>query len=223
MIIKMLKNKDIKAVLFDLDGTLIDTERVYRACWPVAFAKFGYNLTDEQALEKRSLGQPYVYDYFKNLFGPDINYDEIKSYCVELVEARLREEGIILKPGVLDFLSYLKSINMKTAIVTASDLDRTKKYIESLNIIKYFDEIISTKSVEKGKPAPDVYEYAARELSLSPSECIAIEDSPNGVLSAYEAGCNVVMIPDQSEPDATLKQKLVACFDNMSQMIDFVK
>lgn len=73
---------NIKAVLFDLDGTIVDTERIYRSCWPIAFKQFGYDLTDEQALYKRSLSQPYVYDYFKGLFGDQIDYDAIKNYCV---------------------------------------------------------------------------------------------------------------------------------------------
>lgn len=219
---KFSKN-NIRAVLFDLDGTLIDTERVYRSCWPVAFKEFGYDLSDEQALYKRSLGQPFVYDYFKKLFGENIDYDAIKKYCVKLVEDRLKVEGIKLKKGVIETLEYLKTTDLKTAIVTASDLDRTKKYISSLNIIDYFDKIISTKSVERGKPAKDVYVYACNEINVEPCECIAVEDSPHGITSAYSAGCNVIMIPDQSLPTSDDKNKIITCFDDMSKIIDLLK
>lgn len=219
---KFSKN-NIKAVLFDLDGTIVDTERIYRSCWPIAFKQFGYDLTDEQALYKRSLSQPYVYDYFKGLFGDQIDYDAIKNYCVTLVEDRLNAEGIKLKKGVKETLEYLKNTNLKTAIVTASDVNRAEKYISDLNILGYFDNIISTKLVKNGKPAKDVYIYACNELNVEPFECLAIEDSPHGITSAYNAGCNVIMIPDQSLPTDDDKNKIVDCFDDMSKIIDLLK
>lgn len=186
-------------------------QREFIVLHPIAFKKYGYDLTDEQVLYKRSLGQAYIYDYFKGLFDDEIDYDAIKIYCVTLVEERLKAEGIRLK------------INLKVAIVTTSDLDRTKKYIDNLNIINYFDSIISTKSVENVKPAKDVYVYACNEFNVEPCECITVEDSSNGITSAYSAGCNVIMIPDQSIPTEDEKNKIVAYFDDMSKIIDLLK
>lgn len=213
---------NIKAVIFDLDGTLIDTEKYYRVAWPAAAKHFGYDMSDEQSLLLRSLGQPFAPAQFKEWFGPDCNYEEIKNYRKKLMNDILEKNGIELKPGAMEILNYLKSNGFLTAMATANPYNRTVKYLKQLELYDYFDKIICATMVKEGKPSPDVYDYSCKELNLSPDECIAVEDSPNGVLSAYRAGCKVIMIPDQSQPDEKLSRCLYAKSDTLSDIKNYL-
>ena len=102
-----------------------------------------------------------------------------------------------------------------TAIATANEYPRTKRYLEKLGIGEYFDKIICADMVKLGKPAPDIYIYACKELGIAPDRVFAVEDSPNGVKSAYDAGCKVIMVPDLTEPDKELKKLLFARVDDL--------
>ncbi len=208
----------IDTVIFDMDGTLIDTEKYYRICWPQALAAFGYHMTDEQALSMRSLGRPFAPVRLKEMFGDEIDYHQVRNKRKELMEACLAREGIQLKPGAVELLTWLKEQGIRTAIATATDMERTNRYLEQLGLLQYFDTIISATMVKEGKPSPDIYLYACEQLGRKPQDCIAVEDSPNGAISAYRAGCKVVMVPDQTQPDEELREKLFACVENLTEI-----
>ena len=210
--------KKIKAVLFDLDGTLTDTEKYYQSAWPEALKHFGYEMSPEKPLELRSLGRPFVFEKFREWYGEDVDYWAIRDYRKALVEDILKEEGIPLKPGVHETLSWLKEHNIFISLVTANDKERAHRYLKKIGLFDYFNAIICADMVEKGKPAPDIYAYACKELQVAPAETFAVEDSPNGCMSAYRAGCNVIMIPDLSEPDEELQKILYARLDSLTDM-----
>ena len=212
----------IQAVIFDMDGTLIDTEKYYRRFWPMALAEFGYRMTDEQALTMRSLGRPFAPRQLKGWFGEDFDYIAVRDRRKELMEETIDREGIERKPGVLELLKRLKQEGMTTAIATATDLERTGKYLKMTGLEGYFDRLISATQVKEGKPSPDIYLYACEQLGVSPEDCIAVEDSPNGVLSAYRAGCKVVMVPDQTEPDEELSRLLYAKVTRIDSLTDLL-
>ena len=111
----------IKAVLFDLDGTLTDTEKYYRIAWPKALEHFGYEAGDELALELRSLGRPFAPRRFKEIYGDDFDYNKVREYRKGLVEELIGENGIPLKPGAREILAFLKDAGILTALVTANE------------------------------------------------------------------------------------------------------
>jgi DNA helicase-2/ATP-dependent DNA helicase PcrA len=210
-----LEKKNIRAVLFDLDGTLTDTEKYYQTAWPRALEHFGYKAPQGFALELRSLGRPFAPTKFKEVFGDDFDYSKVREYRKALIEDIIKENGIPLKPGAKEILKWLRDKGILTALVTANDYARAERYLKKIDLFDYFDRIICANMVSQGKPAPDIYAFACSELDLNPSDTFAVEDSPNGVTSAYEAGCNVIMIPDLTEPDAELSKKLYARLDDL--------
>lgn len=209
----------IRTVLFDLDGTLIDTEKYYRICWRQALKDFGYEMTDEQALSMRSLGRPFAPARLKELFGEEIDYYAVRDRRKELMNACIEAHGIAVKPGAVRLLEYLRAHRIPAAVATATDPVRTKKYLDDTGLAGYFDAVISATMVKEGKPSPDIYLYACKQLGEKPEHCLAVEDSPNGVMSAWRAGCKVVMVPDQTQPDEALHQKLYAKADTLEDVI----
>ena len=204
----------IKAVIFDLDGTLTDTEKFYQKAWPEALSHFGYKVEPWMPLELRSLGRPFA---FKEWFGEDFDYDKVRAYRKELIEKYL-EPGIPLKPGAEEILKWLRENGYIVAMATANDLPRTERYLGRIGIRPLFDRLICADMVKQGKPAPDIYAYACEALGLPPDQTIAVEDSPNGVRSAAAAGCKTVMVPDLTEPDEELSKLLWARVDKLTDI-----
>ncbi|MCR5669608.1 MAG: HAD family phosphatase [Butyrivibrio sp.] len=223
MTVNYVLDKEIKAVLFDMDGTLTDTEKYYQVAWPKALAHFGYEMKEGQALELRSLGRPFAPAKFKEWFGEDFDYGEVREYRKSIVEEMVKETGIPLKPGAKEILTWLRQQGIYTALVTANEYPRAERYLKKIELFEYFDRIICANMVSQGKPAPDIYAFACSKLSLDPSETFAVEDSPNGVTSAYDAGCNVIMVPDLTEPDEELKKKLYARCDDLMGIKELIK
>ncbi|MCR4697237.1 MAG: HAD family phosphatase [Lachnospiraceae bacterium] len=204
-----LDTRNIK-VIFDLDGTLIDTEKLYRKYWPMALADYGYELSDERALMLRSLGRPFAPAQFKEWYGEDFDYNLVRNRRKEYVEGYIEKNGVELRPGVKEILEYLRDKKITVAIATATDYERTDKYLNMTGIREYFEHIICATMVEHGKPAPDIYEYACSKLNANPSDCFAVEDAPNGVKSAHAAGLKVIFVADQAPADDSIKDMLYA-------------
>ena len=101
-------------------------------------------------------------------------------------------------------------------------MERATRYLKKIGLETYFDRIISATMVKEGKPSPDIYIYACEQLGLQPEKCLAVEDSPNGITSAYHAGCRVIMVPDQTEPEEELKALLSARVDTLSDLIGLI-
>lgn len=210
----------IKAVIFDMDGVLIDTEKHYNAAWCEAARMAGFeDFKREHALMLRSCDARLAAEMMKDIFGADFDYYAIREVRRRLVAKRLEEYGLEKKPGIDEILAFLRGSGIKTAVATATPIELTLQHLEKIGVKDQFDKIVSAKQVARGKPAPDVYLYACEQIGERPSDCIAVEDSPNGIRSAYAAGCKPVMVPDLTPPDEELKPLLYAAADSLEDLI----
>ena len=200
----------VKAVIFDMDGVLIDTEKWLNKYWRQAAAEAGYDMTVEDGLAIRSRAAKYAAPFLQEQFGADFPYWTIRERRKELMKAHIAANGIDKKPGVDELLDYLRAHRIKTAVATATDPARTKDYLTRIGIYDKFDRIVCATMVENGKPKPDIYLYACEQIGEAPADCIAVEDSPNGVRSATDAGIRTVMVPDLAEPDADTAKRIAA-------------
>ena len=214
---------DVKAVLFDLDGTLIDTERYYRRMWPKALEHFGYHMSDEQYLSLRSLGRSFAREQFKEWYGEDFDYDAVRAYRSALFSECVKADGgIKAKTGAVEILSWLGSRGIICAIATATDRDRAENFLTQAGLISYFDRICCASQVKEGKPKPDLYLFACRELGLSPDECLAVEDAPNGIRSAAAAGLRVVFVPDQTQDEPEVEELIYARAEDLTGLKNII-
>ena len=205
--------------LFDMDGTLFDTEKYYNRAWKQAISDAGYELPEEEVLKLRSLGRPFAVEQFKKWFGSEVDYRAIREHRKELMKEFLSGQ-IPLKPAVPETLQNLKEQGYRLAVVTATNPEQAEHNLGTASIRPYFDAVICATMVERGKPAPDVYEYACHTLNVAPEDCYAVEDSPNGVRSAFDAGCRVIMIPDLTQPDEETGQLLYRKLDTFRALIN---
>lgn len=213
----------VKGVLFDMDGVVLDTEKLYARFWVEAAHALGYPMTYEQALGMRSLSGTAGQAKLESYFGPGVSRAIMREKRVELMDAFVAQYGVEAKAGIHELLDALKGKGIKTAIATSSPMDRARRYLDSLNLTEKFDCICSGHDVKRGKPEPDIYLHAAACLSLSPEKCLAIEDSPAGILSAHRAGCMPVLVPDLDGSDEQMRKILYAEADSLPDIMELIK
>ncbi|MGI6472716.1 MAG: HAD family hydrolase [Candidatus Methanomethylophilaceae archaeon] len=209
----------IKAILFDMDGVLIDTERINLRFTIEAAKDFGFDLKPEDALKQRSTAPEESDRYYRSVYGEDFDFYAIRDERRRRMRDFIEENGLDLKEGVREVFEHLEKMNLKKAVVTSTQYDRAMNYIRMLGIENRFDAIVSASMVERGKPYPDVYLYATEKINEKPENCIAVEDSPNGVRAAYGAGCKVAIFPDLTEPDEEMRNMGTWVLKSMESLI----
>ena len=213
----------LRAVIFDMDGLLIDTEKHLVRCWCQAAQEMGFDMQTRHALHIRSLAGKYAAPYLKSELGEDFDYSRVRKRRKELVAQALAEYGLERKKGALELLKWLKEKGIRTAVATATDEERASRYLSEIGVLSYLDRVVCARMVENGKPMRDVYLYACRQLGERPQDCLALEDSPNGVLSAWRAGCGVVMVPDLTQPDEEIRPILTGLAPDLSAVIPLIE
>lgn len=211
--------KPVSGVLFDMDGVILDTEKLYTRFWQEAGIALGYPMTHEHALGMRSLNRHIGAARIREYFGEDADYEAIRQKRIELMDTFIAEHGVEAKPGIRELLDALDAKGIPAAITTSSPLARVQAYLGPLGLLERFRKIVTGYDVKNGKPEPDIYLYGAEVIGKAPGRCLAIEDSPAGILSAYRAGCMPVMVPDQDKADPDTLSRLYALCGSLTDVI----
>lgn len=212
----------VRGVVFDMDGTLLDTEKLYMRFWLEAAQRLGYPMRPEHALHIRSMAAMYAEPLLKREVCADFDYFAVRSLRRELMEAYIDEAGVDPKPGMLETLRALKARGLRIGLATATEEKRARKYLSLVGAEEYFDAITCASMVERGKPAPDIYLLAAKRLCILPGEAIAVEDAPTGIRAAHDAGLWPVMVPDRDQPDEATRALCFAVVDSLQDVLSLL-
>ncbi len=189
-----------KAVIFDLDGTLVDSMWVWKNVDIDFLEKRNYSMPDdlEKSIEGFSFTETAV--YFKERFRLPDSIEEIKDEWVSMAE-EFYSSKIKLKEGVLDLLNILKSKDIKMGIATSNSRELAEMTLKNNNILDYFEILVTSCDVPKGKPFPDVYLKVSDYFNLNPMDCLVFEDTHAGVIGAKRAGMDVFAVYDYYSKD----------------------
>lgn len=217
------EHREVRGVLFDMDGVVIDTEKLYTRFWMEAAADLGHPMTLTQALQMRSLGSIESQEKLDSFFGSGVlEYDVLRNRRIELMEAFIAEHGIEEKKGIRELLACLKEKGIPCAITSSSSIPLIRRHLGDLGLLDGFTALCSGKDVPRGKPAPDIYLHGAATLGIAPEDCLAIEDSPAGIEAAWRAGCMAVIVPDQDQPDGEVLSRSFARADSLLDVMELL-
>ena len=215
---------DIKAVLFDMDGLMVDTESLATEAFIHSAKKQGYDMTKEETLLVLGFTTKSIYEFWENYFkNSDVSGKQLVDDHYKYIENILFTTGPRKMPYIEELLKYLKESNYKVAVASSSNMDHIINNMEKTGLKKYIDEFASGAEVENGKPAPDIFLLAAERLGVKPEECLVLEDSKAGVLAGSSAGAKVIMVPDMLKPDEECKERTYRIVGNLGEVISVLE
>ncbi len=209
-----------RAVVFDMDGLLIESERLYRDSFLAASEEGGHGMRVETY--QKVCGSPWdvITGTIFADYGADFPIDSFRDAWLRHLGVMMAD-GVALKPGVTEILDLLDSLDIRRAIATSSRHDSVTRHLGPHDLLRRFDTIVARGDYTEPKPAP--YLTAARRLSLDPGRCLALEDSYSGVRSATSAGMMTIMVPDVAPPTEEMREKCVAVASDLHMVADLLQ
>jgi HAD superfamily hydrolase (TIGR01509 family) len=195
-----VEHKKYSAVIFDLDGLILDTERPSFAAWGRALSDLGYSLSKDVYLQILGHTIPDAEQIFRNHFGQDLPFHEILDKKQMYLDTYMATNGISIKPGLLEVLDLLEKLSKRTALASSTNIELVQQRLMHAGLQNRFKTIVTGNDVQNSKPAPDIFLLAARRIGVNPSLCIVLEDSAAGIQAAHSAGMIPIMVPDMAKP-----------------------
>ena len=195
----------MQGVLFDMDGVILDTEKIWAECWQELGAV--WQLPDVMEVCHASIGvtNEASAEIFNHRYGRIVSYNDFADEMRKLFQVKTRD-GIPLKPGVCETLRQLHDRGIPMALASSTRSGTVRSQLEPMGIYGLFDAVIGGEQAKRSKPAPDIFLAAAEALSLPPEACWVVEDSYNGVRAGHAAGCRVLMVPDLLMPTEEIRR-----------------
>lgn len=196
--------RPVQAVVFDMDGLLFDTERLYEKAFISASAELGHAADSE--VFSLLIGTPWSTgrQILLDRYGPDFRVDDLTAVWISHFK-KLIEVDLPLKPGALELLALLDQLDLPRAIATSSSHNTVAHHLAVHKLADRFHAVVAAGDYAKGKPSPDPFLLAAAHLGVEPADCIALEDSFHGVRAAHAAGMMTVMVPDLLQPTGEIR------------------
>ena len=196
---------DIKAIIFDMDGVILDSETISDKTWAIAQDEMDVSTDKDYINMCRGSNRNDTLKILRDVFGQDFDADAFLNRATVLFHMYEETQGIPLMPYAQQILEYLKP-KYRLALASSTNGRAVERQLTNAGVIQFFETRTTGEMVEHSKPDPEIYLMACRSLGLEPQDCVAVEDSPNGIRSAAKAGLKVIMVPDKIAPTPELEE-----------------
>lgn len=213
----------IQGVLFDMDGVLFDTETYYAQLEHQILREMGHNPPEDLSIRLSGAGPLLVKQILFDLFGAGFDYDYFIATLRESMAEKIRRNGVPKKPGLDELLAYLHTNGYPMAVASSTRIETIRSLLAQAGIEGYFGAVIGGDMVKRSKPEPEIFITAAEALGLSPTVCLAVEDSHNGIRSAAAAGCVTVMVPDLVPATDEMRGLAAAVLPSLAEIPAFIE
>ncbi|MCF0133012.1 MAG: HAD family phosphatase [Blautia sp.] len=210
------------AVVFDMDGVILDTERIVIECWQDIAEKYRIPDIETACIASLGLTAEATIRTFGQIYGEDFPYEQYKAEMRELFFGKHYGEHLPLKPGAEDILKRLKEKGIPIALASSTREAVVRKELEDAGVLQYFDKLICGDMVMHSKPHPEIFLTACKELGVNPEDTYAVEDSFNGIRSAYSGGLRTIMVPDQVQPDEEIRALSTKVCQSLYEAADYL-
>jgi beta-phosphoglucomutase family hydrolase len=214
--------KNIECVIFDMDGLILDTERLSFEAWQKILKKYGQVMTQEIYTTLMGITYENVINKLIEIYGRELPIAEIYAEKNRDVLKVINDNGVPVKPGIYELLDFLVERNYKLALATSTSRDKAVNLLEKVGIKDKFRVMVFGDEVVNSKPDPEIFLKAAEKLGVNPEKCIVLEDSPAGIEAAYRAGMKGINIPDLKIPDEKIKKFAHKIFESLLDVRDYL-
>ena len=212
----------IKYAIFDMDGTLLDTERIFKQSWIITSDRWKIEGAEQIYPGIVGRSKDTIRTLFNDRYGTEYDFDKFFEERMNCFTDLVRD-FVPVRDGCIELLDFLKEQGIPCALATSTPMYITGKNLEMAGIDKYMSAVVTSEMVKKGKPAPDIFIEAARRLGAQPELCMVAEDSYNGLRAAHKAGMKPVMVIDIQMPNEETDSLTVATCKSLFEVIDVVK